>query len=136
MFLLTKQRLWKAGEEDTLMQKDTTTTNENRLAQDSRLTWEEYLREGARKMLQRTIEYEVNEYLENHRFLREEVSGRLLVVRNGNGRSRLLQTGIGNIEIRQPRVLDRRPGQRMNLQKRSCFIRKWWTEKWRYVHII
>ncbi len=112
MFLLTKQLLRKAGEEDTLMQKDTTTTFENRLAQESRLTLEDYLREGARKMLQKAIDEEVNDYLEGHRFLREEGGGRQLVVRNGKGRSRLLQTGIGNIEIRQARVHDRRTGQR------------------------
>lgn len=112
MFLLTKQLLRKAGEEDTLMQKDTTTTFENRLAQESRLTLEDYLREGARKMLQKANDEEVNDYLEGHRFLREEGGGRQLVVRNGKGRSRLLQTGIGNIEIRQARVHDRRTGQR------------------------
>lgn len=124
MFLLTKQLLWKAGEEDTLMHKDTTATNENRLAQESRLTLEEYLREGARKMLQKAIEEEVDDYLANHRFLREESSGHLLVVRNGKGRSRLLQTGIGNIEIRQPRVHDRRPGQRFTSAILPPYLRR------------
>lgn len=80
------------------------------MAQESLLTLEEYLREGARKMLQKAIEDEVNDYLARHRSLQD--GGRLIVVRNGKGRSRLLQTGIGNIVIRQPRVLDRRRGRR------------------------
>lgn len=124
MFLLTKQLLLEAGEEDTLMHKDTTAGFENRLIQESRLTLEDYLREGARKMLQKAIDEEVNDYLEGHRFLREEGGGRQLVVRNGKGRSRLLQTGIGNIEIRQARVHDRRTGQRFTSAILPPYLRR------------
>jgi len=111
MFLIKKTiSCGKQEKEDTLMPKDTTSQFGSRLAQESLLTLEEYLREGARKMLQKAIEDEVNDYLVRHRSLQD--GGRLIVVRNGKGRSRLLQTGIGNIEIRQPRVLDRRRGRR------------------------
>ena len=106
------------------MHKNTTAKIESRLAQESRLTLEDCLREGARKMLQQAIEEEVNEYLENHRFLREEGGGRQMVVRNGKGRCRLLQTGMGEIEIRQPRVLDRRAGQRFTSALLPPYMRR------------
>lgn len=72
------------------MYKDTTAKIESRLAQESRLTLEDCLREGARNMLQQAIGEEVNEHLENHRFLREEEGGCQMVVRNEKGHLRLL----------------------------------------------
>ena len=65
------------------------------------------LREGARKMLQHAIEQEIAEYIERHKHLRGD-DGRRLVVRNGHHPQRKIQTGIGNIDVRQPRVNDSR----------------------------
>jgi putative transposase len=66
------------------------------------------LREGAREMLQAAIEREVAEYVEAHAGERDPATGRRLVVRNGHLPARKVLTGLGPIEVRQPRVNDRR----------------------------
>src|SRR5262249_57082032 len=47
-------------------------------------------------------------YLEARAHLKDD-SGRHQVVRNGHLPERTIQTGIGPVEVRQPRVRDRRP---------------------------
>ena len=70
------------------------------------------LREGAQKMLAVAVEEEVGEYLTARRHLRDP-AGRQQVVRNGHLPTREILTGVGSIEVRQPRVRDRRePPQR------------------------
>lgn len=77
---------------------------------------EEILREGARKMLAEAIQAEVADYLEARQDLRDE-EGRQLVVRNGSLPKRSLQTPLGEIPVRQPRVRDRRePTEREKFQ--------------------
>lgn len=68
---------------------------------------DEILREGARKMLTRAIQEEVDAYLERRSHLVDE-KGHRLVVRNGTHPARDLQTPVGSIEVKQPRVRDRR----------------------------
>ena len=73
------------------------------------------LREGAQKLLAQAIEAEVAAHLETHQELRD-AEGHRLVVRNGHKDERELQTGVGPVKVRQPRVNDRRideHGQRM-----------------------
>jgi transposase-like protein len=65
------------------------------------------LREGAQKMLQSAIQKEVDEYLQNRSGIVGE-DGRRLVVRNGSLPERELVTGVGAIQLRQPRVRDKR----------------------------
>lgn len=65
------------------------------------------LREGSRKMLAAALEAEVETYVQRFAELRDD-SGRRLVTRNGHGRERQIQTGIGSIPIVQPRVNDKR----------------------------
>jgi transposase-like protein len=84
---------------------------------------EAVLREGARRMLMATIENEVNEYVEAHAGQRDE-AGRRLVVRNGHHPERELVTGIGPVTVRQPRVHDRRPGQRFSSRILPRFMRR------------
>ena len=67
----------------------------------------ELLREGARTMLATAIENEVAEYLTAHAD-QLDGQGRRLVVRNGHLPQRDIQTGLGPVEVRQPRVNDRR----------------------------
>jgi len=67
----------------------------------------EILRQGAQQMLAHAVENEVAEYLERHADQRDE-DGRRLVVRNGHLPARDLQTGVGLVEVRQPRVHDQR----------------------------
>ncbi len=66
------------------------------------------LRQGAQRMLAQAIEAEVAEWIEAHGDLRDEV-GRRQVVRNGRLPKRTILSGVGPIEVQQPRVLDRRP---------------------------
>lgn len=65
------------------------------------------LRQGAQKMLAQAVEAEVDDYLAAHADQRDE-QGRRLVVRNGHKHERDIQSGIGPVKVRQPRVDDRR----------------------------
>jgi putative transposase len=64
------------------------------------------LRWGARRMLQQVIEAEVEAFLGAHAEL-EDVHGRRRVVRNGHAPEREIQTGIGPIAVRRPKLRDR-----------------------------
>jgi len=68
----------------------------------------EILREGAQQMLATAIEAEVAEWISSHAHLTDE-QGRRQVVRNGRLPQRSITTGVGQVEIEQPRVHDRRP---------------------------
>lgn len=70
-------------------------------------------REGARKMLQAALEIEVTEYIEQSK-ADLDGKGRHLVVRNGSHKQRELITGIGRLPVEQPRVDDRREGERFS----------------------
>jgi transposase-like protein len=78
---------------------------------ESRNVLGQILRQGAQKMLQKAIEWEVQEYLLENETQRDN-AGHRLVVKNGWREPRPLQTGLGDIEICQPRVNDRRDGKR------------------------
>jgi putative transposase len=66
------------------------------------------LRDGARRLLAQAVEAEVAAWIDDHAHL-EDADGRRQVVRNGHLPERALQTGIGAIEVQQPRIRDRRP---------------------------
>ena len=59
-------------------------------------------------MLAQAVEAEVAAWIDAHSHLKDD-AGRRQVVRNGHLPERTIQTGIGEIEVRQPRVYDRRP---------------------------
>lgn len=67
----------------------------------------EILRDGAQRLLGQAIEAEVADWIGRHAELTDE-SGRQQVVRNGHHPTRTLVTGIGPVDVSQPRVLDRR----------------------------
>lgn len=67
----------------------------------------EVLRDGAQRMLIQSINAEVDDWIERHAALKDP-GGHQQVVRNGHHPTRTLVTGIGPVEVRQPRVLDRR----------------------------
>jgi len=71
---------------------------------------DEILRDGAREMLGRAIEEEVAAYLGAREHLVDK-SGRRLVVRNGHLPERSIQTPMGEIPVKQPRVRDRRDAE-------------------------
>lgn len=64
------------------------------------------LRDGAQQMLARAIEAEVAEFLDRYRFDNDE-AGRARMVRNGYLPQRTIQTGLGDVGIKAPRVRDR-----------------------------
>ena len=68
---------------------------------------EDIAREGARRMLQHAIEQEVAGYIDAHQQV-VDAAGHRLVVRNGHKPPRRVLTGCGPLEVRQPRVDDRR----------------------------
>jgi len=67
----------------------------------------EILRDGARQMLGHAIEAEVADYIAAHADKRD-AAGHRLVVRNGYAPQRDVQTGLGAITVKQPRVNDKR----------------------------
>lgn len=83
---------------------------EDRVAQESRAGLEEYLREGARRLLQQAIEHEVEEHLRQHSH-RLTQDGHKAVVRNGSLPEREIITGVGPLRVKQPRVRERGDGE-------------------------
>ncbi|SDI13535.1 transposase [Nitrosomonas sp. Nm132] len=67
---------------------------------------QEVLREGARKMLAAAIEAEVSAFIRQHGSLKTE-DDKPRVVRNGYLPERSIQTGLGDIEVKVPKVRDR-----------------------------
>ncbi len=88
------------------MQDSTTNVNVLPLPQ-SRDVLTAILRDGAQRMLTQAIEAEVRDWIQAHAEQRDE-RGRRQVVRNGHLPRRKLLTGLGEMEVRQPRVHDRR----------------------------
>jgi putative transposase len=67
---------------------------------------EQILKEGAQKLLAQAIEAEVELLLEQ--FKDETIGGLQRVVRNGYQPERTIQTGIGDIPVKVPKVRDRK----------------------------
>ncbi len=67
---------------------------------------DEIAREGARRMLAQALEAEVAEYFARNQ--ERDDNGRAQVVRNGKARLRKVTLGSGTIEVRAPRVDERR----------------------------
>lgn len=63
-------------------------------------------REGAREMLQKALEIEVDLFLGQYQYILDD-NGNRQVVRNGHNRSRRIITGAGQLEVRTPRIDDR-----------------------------
>ena len=91
--------------------------------EDVRLSLDEIVREGARRMLTEALQAEVADYVDRHKDLRDE-AGRRLVVRHGKAQTRHLTTGSGTIGLQAPRVKDRRSGERFSSQLLPAYMRK------------
>jgi len=65
------------------------------------------LRAGARRLLAEAVEAEVAAWIDAHADLKDQ-TGRRQVVRNGHLPERTVQTGLGDVVVKQPRVHDRR----------------------------
>jgi len=84
------------------------------------LELDEIARAGARRMLMAALDTEAADYVERHRHERD-AEGRALVVHNGRAQGRKLTLGAGTVELKAPRVNDRRrdeQGQRQRFTSR------------------
>src|SRR5436309_6529251 len=68
---------------------------------------DEIVRDGARRMLAAALEAEVAAYIDAHAGELDE-HGRRLVVRNGHAVARQVLTSAGAVQVRAPRVNDKR----------------------------
>ncbi|MFF1926544.1 IS256 family transposase [Streptomyces sp. NPDC058221] len=90
---------------------------------------DEIVREGARRMLAAALEAEVNTYLAELADQRDEM-GRRLVVRNGYHQPRSLTTAAGTVEVKAPRVNDKRVDEATGERRRfSSAILPPWARK-------
>jgi len=84
------------------------------------------IRRGARDLLTRAVEAEVACWIDQHAH-HTNADGHRQVVRNGHMPTRSILTGIGLIEVTQPRVHDRRPEaerERFNSKILPPYMRK------------
>ncbi len=63
------------------------------------------LRQGARQLIEQAVEAELQRYLEEHSHI--EHGGKKAIIRNGFLPEREIQTGIGSVPVRIPKVRDR-----------------------------
>src|ERR1039458_5379968 len=105
------------------MEQKNVVSLEKQVEASSRSALDELLRQGAQRMLQTAIETEVSAYVEEHQGKVSE-NGRRLVVRNGHLPERPLQTGLGAVRIEQPRVDDRRAGQKFTSRILPPYLRR------------
>lgn len=105
------------------MNRDTRKEDAGQPVSETKSVLEEVLRQGAREMLLKAIEAEVAGYIDQHSELRDE-AGHRLVVRNGHLPEREILTGLGPVPIRQPRVNDKRPGQKFTSSILPPFMRR------------
>lgn len=68
----------------------------------------EVLRLGAQQLLAQAVEAEVADWIDRHQGC-QDAQGHRQVVRNGHLPARTITTGVGQVEVQQPRVHDRRP---------------------------
>jgi putative transposase len=85
---------------------------------------DELAREGARRMIAAALELEVEQYVQALHHLRDE-QGQALVVRNGKSHhERTVHLGAGSIQIRAPRVNDRRSEHRFSSKILPPYMRR------------
>jgi putative transposase len=93
-----------------------------RSAVDDPLT--EILRHGARDLLARAVEIELQAFLETTAELKLP-GGRARVVRHGHGPTRKIATGIGAIEVARPKVRDRGASSADRIRFSSAILPLW-----------
>lgn len=96
---------------------------DNSTAKEEASALDDLAREGARRMLSAVLDEEVAAYIERYAAERD-MAGRRLVVRNGRAQRRQVACGAGTLEVRAPRVNDRRAGEDGLRQRFTTRIRK------------
>jgi len=88
----------------------------------------EIARDGARRMLAAALRAEADAFVAQHA---EEVlpDGRQRVVRHGYGPERPIQTGIGALDVRRPKVRDRAAGPADEKVRFSSAILRSWARR-------
>lgn len=82
----------------------------------------EILKQGSQRLLAAALEAEVDDFLAAFAGQRD-AAGRRVVVRNGHLPEREIQTGLGAVPVRQPRVADRRaPGDGERVRFQSAIV--------------
>jgi len=81
------------------------------------------IRGGARKMLHKALEIEVENYIQRHSHELDE-AGRRKVVRNGKSKARTVTTMAGSVEVCAPRVNDKRDGEKFVSSLLPPYLRK------------
>jgi putative transposase len=105
--LLKQPQEAHAGQEYTTM-TETTTNALSFPVTTSRELLGEILRDGAQRMLTSAIEVEVAEWIDARAGIVND-HGHRQIVRNGHLPQRTLMTQVGEVQVKQPRVRDRRP---------------------------
>jgi putative transposase len=93
------------------------------ISSSSRSYLDELVHNGARKMLQSALEEEVESYLLKHAN-HKDAAGHQLVVRNGSMPERKILTGAGALEIKQPRINDKRSEEKFSSAILPPYLRK------------
>jgi putative transposase len=94
---------------------------DERVREELMLDLDEIARAGARRMLAEALEAEVEFYIEAARGERDE-RGHALVTRNGYAKEREILCGAGAVEVKAPRVNDRRVDEDGNRQRFKSVI--------------
>jgi putative transposase len=94
---------------------------DEKLREELMLDLDEIARQGAKRMLAKALETEVEFYIEAARGERDE-RGHTLVVRNGYAKEREILLGAGAVEVKAPRVNDRRVDEDGNRQRFKSLI--------------
>lgn len=97
--------------------------DKNRSSNEFKNSLEGILREGARKLLLQAVENEVAEYIENFKSMKD-LANKRLVTRNGHLPERSIQTGLGELIIKQPRIRDKREGKKFTSQILPPYLRR------------
>lgn len=95
-----------APNERILMNKNTVKIKTNPEENIVNQPLDEIVRAGARVMLQKALEIEMDLFLEKYQYILDG-DGNRQVVRNGHSRARKIMTGAGQLEVQTPRVDDR-----------------------------
>lgn len=98
------------------------TTIPDSIRDEIHLSLDELVRRGAQQMLALALQAEVDEYI--HRHSVQDENGRALIVRNGHARERTVQCGAGELQVRAPRVHDRRAGHHYSSRILPPYMRK------------
>lgn len=81
----------------------------------------EVLRNGARKLLAQALEAEIEVFINQYTDLKDD-QARRRIVRNGFMPDRKIQSGIGSIPVKAPRVRDRHPELSERIRFRSTIL--------------